>query len=253
MRLFYILGALLAALSVSAEDRPTVVLIHGLAASGANMWHIEETLDAEGYRVLNVEYPSMSYSLEELAPAIRAVVDEYVGDAPKIHFVTHSMGGILLRMIQRDDPIEQIGRVVMLAPPNHGSYAVNVFEGIEPFESAIGPAGLALRDGDNAFLEHLGTPDFEFGVLAGSRGVDPIFSTMIPGPDDGVVSVESTKLEGMSDFKVIHVSHPMIVIDAEAMDNIVAFLQTGEFLEQTKDRSAEHSWRRQMQHRPRLP
>ncbi|WP_269543119.1 esterase/lipase family protein [Cerasicoccus fimbriatus] len=212
-------------------EKQTVVLLHGLAASSGTMVHIESTLEAAGYLVVNLDYPSMSESLETISANMRARIVAETAEAEQVHFVTHSMGGIVLRMIQRDAPLDNIGRVVMIAPPNHGSDAVNVLQGLPGFLWAIGPSGARLAAGDNESLASLGPPNFELGVIAGSKGLDPFISSMIPGPDDGVVSIESTKLEGMADFTVVHDSHPVLVFNGQVMDQILAFLEKGEFID----------------------
>lgn len=236
-------------LAALAGERETVVLLHGLLATSGTMGHLENTLEAEGYRVVNLDYPSMAQPLEELAPTLREQIAEQTQGAEKVHFVTHSMGGILLRLIQRDDPLPNVGRVVMIAPPNHGSDAVNVLAGLPGALWAMGPAGRQLAAGDNEFLESLGQPDFEFGVIAGDLGIDPWMSSMIPGPDDGVVSVESTKLEGMADFIVIHEAHPLLIFHAQAMDQTKAFLQNGQFNHPADPPEPDSRWTKNWTHR----
>jgi len=215
-------------LALSASDE-TVVLLHGLLATSGTMGHIEATLEDEGYRVVNIDYPTMDDSLEPLAAKLRPMIAEQTKDAEKVHVVTHSMGGILLRLIQRDEPLPNLGRVVMIAPPNHGTVAVNYLADLPGADATLGPAGRQLHAGDNELLDSLGPADFELGVIAGSLGLDPIMSTLIAGPDDGVVPVSSTKLEGMADHIVIHDAHPVLVFNADAMDQMLAFLATGAF------------------------
>lgn len=234
-------------IAVLANDE-TVVLMHGLMATSGTMGHIESTLEAEGYQVVNLDYPSMAQPLDQLAQQLRHDIAEQTEDAETVHFVTHSMGGILLRMIQRDDPVENIGRVVMISPPNHGSMAVNILADIPGATWAMGPAGRSLAAGENEELEKLGPAKFEVGIIAGSLGIDPWMSSMIPGPDDGVVSVESTKLEGMADHIVIHEAHPMLVFNGEVMEQTVAFLKEGHFAT-VEDSPDENRWTRNWTHR----
>ncbi|GHB98401.1 esterase/lipase family protein [Cerasicoccus arenae] len=230
-------------------EKETVVLLHGLAATSGTMGHIERTLEAEGYRVVNIDYPSMSQSLDELAVHVRADIVRETADAKRIDFVTHSMGGILLRMIERDNPLPEIGRVVMISPPNQGSMAVNLLADMPGAKLLIGPAGMALASGENEQLQSLKPATFEVGVIAGSLGLDPFMSSLIPGADDGVISVESTKLEGMTDFTIVHETHPMLVFNGEVMDQTTAFLKTGKFLPQVEQVEDDNPWMRNWTHR----
>ncbi|WP_309381644.1 esterase/lipase family protein [Cerasicoccus frondis] len=216
-------------LTLIAEQK-TVVVIHGLAASSGVMWHVEDTLEADGYRVINIDYPSMSKTLGMLAQHVRKQISSQARVDEPIDVVTHSMGGILLRTIQHEDPLPNIRRVVMIAPPNHGSEALDIVAAPFLAKLAFGPAGSQMSAVNAERWKALGPAPFEVGVIAGSLGIDPVISSMIPGPDDGVISVESTKLDGMADFVVIHESHPMLVFNGEVMEQMIAFLDTGKFL-----------------------
>ncbi|WP_309398188.1 esterase/lipase family protein [Cerasicoccus maritimus] len=227
MRLW--LAVLFLPFTLLAEQK-TVVVIHGLAASAGVMGHVENTLEADGYRVVNIDYPSMSKTLYLLAKDIRAKIVEETQGVDQIDFVTHSMGGIILRQIQLDDPLPNIGRVVMIAPPNHGSEALDIVASSAWAKMIFGPAGSQLAATNSKRWDAMGPASFEVGIIAGTLGIDPVVSSMIEGPDDGVISVESTKLDGMSDFVTVHETHPMLVFNGEVMDQMVAFLNTGTFL-----------------------
>jgi len=229
-----ILLFLITPLTLAAEE--VVVLLHGLAATAETMGQIHSSLENEGYRVINIDYPTTQHSLEELTLPIRDLITDETQPTDRIHFVTHSMGGILVRLIQRDHPLKNIGRTVMISPPNQGSEAVNLFGDLDLVAATFGPAAMSLAAGDNHFLQSLPPADFEVGVIAGSQGIDIVMSSVIPGPDDGVVSVASTRLPGMSDFTIVHASHPLIVFDREAIKQTVAFLKTGEFPPPSFDR-----------------
>lgn len=237
-------------LPLAAMAEPdTVVLLHGLASNATAMRYVESTLEGEGYRVVNIDYPSMSKTLEELAIEVRAQIDAETADAGRVHFVTHSMGGIILRMIQRDEPVENIGRVVMISPPNHGAMAVDLLQGMPGAAWGLGPAGRQLAEKNNELLASLGPAEFEVGVIAGSLGLEPFMSSMIPGPDDGVLSVESTKLDGMADFVVVHDAHPLLVFNGDAMEQTVSFLKDGCFVQQSQPAKDENPWARNWTHR----
>lgn len=218
--------------------RECVVLLHGLARSDRSMEPIAEALETNGYTVANVGYPSRDKPIEELAPlAVEAGVDacrERV-DEPRIHFVTHSLGGILLRWYAASESIDGLGRVVMLGPPNQGSTAAERWEGVPGFDWLNGPAGAQLGKGADSVPLELGKPSFEFAVIAGDRTIDPITSAMLEDPDDGRVSVAETKLEGMSAFRVVHASHAFIMRDREAIALTLNFLRHGRFPPETDE------------------
>lgn len=209
----------------------SVVLLHGLARSSDSMTPMARALEAAGYHVCNVSYPSREHPVEKLAadfvaPAVRACLSD---EAREIHFVTHSLGGILVRQLAKSEPDIRIGRVVMLGPPNHGSEVVDRLGGLSLFEWINGPAGLQLGTDTESLPRTLGSLPFEAGVISGDHSINPILSLIIPGADDGKVSIESAKLEGMTDFCVVPASHPFIMKNKLAIQQTLAFLSAGSF------------------------
>lgn len=229
MKVFFVFFALL--LSCQAYSLPVehVVLLHGLARTSGSMSSLEEFLSGHGYQVLNIGYPSRKRPISELAEIIRDEVVSKTKDAGKIHFVTHSMGGIILRYMQQNSPLPNIGRVVMLSPPNHGSEIVDALGELWLFQLINGPAGRQLGTDGNSVPKQLSKVDFELGVITGDRSINWINSLIIPGKDDGKVSIESARIEGMTDFLIVHVSHPFIMKDKEVMAKSLHFLQNGSF------------------------
>ncbi len=188
-----------------------------------------ETLASHGYAVANIDYPSREFSVETLAAS---AVEEGIASCPpqgRIHFVTHSMGGILVRHYLEHHKIERLGRVVMLAPPNQGSEVVDDYRDVPGFELINGPAGYQLGTDENSIPNSLGPVTFEAGIIAGSRSINPLLSQSLPNPDDGKVSVEATRVEGMADFIVLPHSHPFIMSAESVMAQTLHFLQHGRF------------------------
>jgi len=209
-----------------------VVLLHGLARTANSMEKMELGLSAAGFQTANIAYPSRKKTVEQLANiAVPEGLDACRAkpDIERIHFVTHSLGGILVRQYLNEHPIDDLGRVVMLGPPNQGSEAVEGLGGVPGFDWINGPAGRQLGKGADSVPLQLGPAEFELGIIAGNRTIDPITSSVLENPDDGRVSVADTRLEGMDDFIVVEHSHAFMMRKREPIELTVRFLKTGSF------------------------
>ena len=225
-----------AASDVRSNDGESVVVLHGLARTEDSMSLMTRALEEGGYHVCNVPYPSREHSIEILTkdyvlPAVKACLSS---ETQTVRFVTHSLGGIIVRQLARSAPDLKIGRVVMLSPPNHGSEVVDKLGDLALFQLINGPAGLELGTGDKSVPLSLGPASFEVGILTGRRTVNPILSLLIPGQDDGKVSITSAQLEGMADFRVIPASHTFIMNNRLAIEQTLAFLANGKFAPDTE-------------------
>ena len=195
------------------------------------MQQMSKALSAAGFSVENSSYPSRSGGIEKLSDGVisRAMGGETLKDCSKIHLVTHSLGGILVRSYFKRHKEERLGRVVMLGPPNGGSEVVDRLGAWWLFQKINGPAGIELGTHPQSTPNRLGAVDFELGVIAGDRSINWINSLMIRGKDDGKVSVERTKVGGIKEHITIHATHPFLMKNRRAIEYTIRFLEKGSF------------------------
>lgn len=207
----------------------TVVLLHGLARTSRSMQPMERALEEAGYRVVNLGYPSREHTVAELADTLAADLERCCtdGDGP-VHFVTHSLGGIVVRSFVATHRFDRLGRVVMLSPPNRGSEVVDRVP-TELLGRLLGPAAARLGTDSAAVPARLPPVPFELGVITGDASLNPLFSWWLPGEDDGKVTVESAWVEGTDAFLVVPYTHAFIMQREKVMEQVIAFLRTGAF------------------------
>lgn len=223
--------AVLLLLSFNSVAKDCVVLLHGLARTANAMDTMQQALDDAGYYTVNVDYPSREHALEVLAPMViaPALAQCRTEQIDAIYFVTHSMGGILLRQYLQDHVIADLGRVVMMGPPNQGSQVVDNLKDVPGFEAFNGPAGMQLGTREHDIPKQLGPVSFELGIIAGTSSINLILSNFLPNPDDGKVSVENTKVQGMCALVTVEVSHPFLMKRQLVIDQVLHFLRSGRF------------------------
>ena len=217
--------------SISGENGECVILLHGLARSNKSFIKMASTLQREGFYVINYNYPSTKYSISALA---NIFVKDAVSQcdqlkSTKTHFVTHSMGGILVRQYLSQNNLENLGNTVMLSPPNHGSEIIDTLRKWSVFSYVNVPSARQLNTSFDSVPIKLGATNNSIGVITGNRSFNPILSLLIPGDDDGKVSVESAKLDGMGDFLIVPHSHIFIMDSDSVIEQTNYFLRNMRF------------------------
>ena len=212
-------------------DAATVILVHGLGRTPASMSVLSLRLRGAGFQVVNFGYPSTSAEIEDLVDTLEAAVASCCEDpAGTTHFVTHSLGGVLVRSYLAGRAPGFAGRVVMLSPPNQGSEFIDAFNDSPLLRSLLGPAGARLGTDSSGIAQELGPIDFRLGIITGDRSINPIGSWLIPGPDDGKVGVDRARLDGAADFLVVPATHTFIMNRGDVAGEIVHFLARGTFM-----------------------
>lgn len=220
-----------------------VVLLHGMGRTHHSLDDMQDQLTKAGFHTVNYGYPSRKKDIESIArDYVPVALDKCQQFTPTaVHFVTHSLGGIVLRMAIQQNRPENLGRVVMLSPPNRGSSLVDTLKDWWFYEWINGPAGQQLSTSADSVPNKLGRVDYPVGIITGDRHAffDAWFSSKIPGEDDGKVSVERAKVDGMSSFLVVHESHPFIMNDEYVQRETVYFLKHGTFKMEEEPSSTE--------------
>ncbi len=218
---------------MKTADRGTVILLHGIGLTRRSMRGLEKKLHEAGYATCNLTYPSTSLPLEEICDFLHPLIQDAEKNAPPpLHFVTHSMGGLVARAYLNKYRPAHLGRVVMLAPPHHGSEVADFLQARMGalYRFFYGPAGQQLTTRFNRD-EICGSPDYETAILTGDFNCyNPFARWMIKGTSDGLVSVASTRLTGMKTHKTVHASHRFIMNRPEVVEDVLTFLGRGELL-----------------------
>jgi pimeloyl-ACP methyl ester carboxylesterase len=213
----------------SASD-DGVVLLHGIVRGRRSMQGLARFLAARGHRTLNLDYPSTRRPIEAIAVQIHPEIVPFARSVPgKLHFVGHSMGGLVIRAYLHRYRPPNLGCVVMLGTPNQGSEVADILKNRWAYRKFFGPAGQQLVTELTATDALFGRIDYRLGVIAGSRSIDPISSLIIGDPNDGRVSIERTKIVGMTDHVVVAVSHAFLPASKQVHRLVLEFLCQGRF------------------------
>ena len=214
-------------------DKEVVVLLHGILRTRRTMQLLNYYLRKKGYYVLNITYPSNKHTLQELTDFLHSELStrDAFNKASKVHFVTHSMGGILTRYYLSKHKPANLGRVVMMGPPNQGSEFADFMSEKRAlrkiFKKLFGPAGQQLRVAHKHEDDDI---DYEVGVIAGDLNINPLAPYVLRREkSDGIVAVERTKIEGMKDHVVVKSTHSFMIFNPAVLRQIDHFLKHGVF------------------------
>lgn len=207
----------------------TVILVHGLRSSSGSFKRLQAALLSEGLNVALVDYASTCFPIETLADSALTIAVNRCRAAGSrtIHFVGHSMGAILVRYFLQQHNVPELGRVVLLSPPNHGTELIDKLNWLAPFRKFNGPGGMQLGAKADGFVNRLEKPQYEFMIIQSKRSINPLASLLIPGKDDGRVSYQSAELDGATEFFWVNSHHHAVMKKEETIQNIVRFLKAG--------------------------
>lgn len=209
-----------------------VVLLHGILRTPRQLRRLQRRLEADGYTVHNIGYPSTKLGLSAIVEHVhRALTLPAAGlaAARAVHFVGYSLGGLVTRAYLARHRPERLGRVVLLATPNHGSEVADALRDLAPYRWIAGPVGQELCTDQAAIADLFGPVDYPCGVLAGDVPYDLLGPFVLPRPHDGKVSVESTRLPGMADHRVIHAGHTFFPSNTRVIEETARFVREGRF------------------------
>jgi pimeloyl-ACP methyl ester carboxylesterase len=215
-----------------------VVLVHGLAAPRWSMKPMAAYLRKHGgYQTFVLEYASLRSTIDDAAFGLASVIKDLEG-FEEIHLVGHSMGNIVIRRYLAGDdspkhrwrPDRRIGRIVMISPPNHGSITATQLSDMSMFKTVFGASGVQLGKKWKDLEPRLATPACEFGIIAGGYGNRFGLNPLVPGDDDGRISIEETRLGGASDFLVVRAVHEFIIFDSRVYEYTHRFLKSAYFV-----------------------
>ncbi|HRE31942.1 MAG TPA: alpha/beta fold hydrolase [Candidatus Berkiella sp.] len=216
---------------MSPSHTELVVLLHGIGRTSRSMRRIEKSLQQQ-YQTLNIDYPSRQYTTLSSAEHIyQQLLTVSNIDNLTIHFVTHSMGGLMVRLLLNKYPLEKVQRIIMLGPPNQGSEVADFIYPYKFFQNFYGPA---LEELTTIYAKSHPFPALpaycELGIIAGNLNIDPICYFILPPGNDGKVTLENTKMDKMTDHLILRTSHSFMMYNAQVIQQISYFLGNGCFL-----------------------
>lgn len=207
-----------------------LILVHGINKSSKVLTGLEKFVGKQGFEVLNIDYPSTKFPIEHLIDIVHLHIHQKLQqEYSNVSFVGFSMGGLIIRAYLHKYKISNLGKVVLVGTPNQGSEVADFLKNNKLYQKLYGPAGQQLITEQEEFSEIFGSVYYECGIIAGSLPLDPCFVFMRGKPNDGKVTVESTKIENMRDHVIVKVPHWYQSRSKKIWFNILHFLKHSSF------------------------
>jgi pimeloyl-ACP methyl ester carboxylesterase len=225
--------------SIPPMKGSAVLVLHGLGRTRGAMASLCRYLAEQGgYSVVNIQYPGTRQSIAASAGQLASII-RHLDGIDQVDLVGHSLGNLVVRHYLADQSGERPGRgpdprlhrMVMLGPPNHGASMATLLADNALFKAVTGQPGQELGRLWPWEDAELATPRFEFGIIAGGRGARQGFNPLIPGDNDGLISVETTRLGGAADFLVVPALHAQLHNDPRVWALVLRFLRFGCFVD----------------------
>lgn len=204
-----------------------VVLLHGLSRTRLSMRYLGRYLSQRGFAVLNLGYPSRAATIDDHVAKIEQDIRRAGLHGHELSFVTHSLGGIVLRgLVESHHADYRFGRAVMLGPPNQGSAFARALQARLPWlHRVLGPSYLEVA----SIQRSPGTDRLTVGIIAGTRTPERGYSPFVSGPNDGIVAVQETALPGATDTLVVRGLHSFLMYQPSILEQVAHFLAHGRF------------------------
>ena len=241
----------------SRKNQDFLVLLHGIYGKSSDMESIAQNFK-DNYRIINIQYPTTKETAEEISdlyiePNIENIKEQIFSENfhkkignqyyeiaensnkinknfnqnIKINFVAHSMGTGILRYYLKENPLENLGKVVFISPPSHGSHLADV-PFVDKLPSMLGKVVPQFSTKKDSFVNQLGEPDYDYMILIGNKTNNPLYSMIIRGKDDGMVPLKTAKMKS-DNFKIIeNTTHTSILKDRRTMKEISEFLKNSD-------------------------
>ena len=241
----------------SRKNQDFLVLLHGIYGKSSDMESIAQNFK-DNYRIINIQYPTTKETAEEISdlyiePNIENIKEQIFSENfhkkignqyyeiaensnkinknfnqnIKINFVAHSMGTGILRYYLKENPLENLGKVVFISPPSHGSHLADV-PFVDKLPSMLGKVVPQFSTKKDSFVNQLGEPDYDYMILIGNKTNNPLYSMIIRGKDDGMVPLKTAKMKS-DNFKIIeNTTHTSILKDKRTMKEISEFFKSSD-------------------------
>ena len=217
--------------AVNNNNPETVVVLHGISKDNRITYLLSKRLSEAGFEIYNISYPYKNETIQDISDFLhKKIIDLGIDKKEKINFVGHSMGGLIIRNYIHKYHPKNLHRVVMVATPNHGSELADKLQNWKIYKWKFGTVSAKQLGTDQFNLKNaFGNVNYELGIIAGKTWWNPIFSYILPGEDDGIVSVESTKLDGMKEHIILNFPHTTGIMKKSVANNVIKFLKNGTF------------------------